>query len=53
MLVVGSPDARTLRAGRQKSTKQVKAEALQATGQRMRILSEQQFVEMFQHATAE
>jgi DNA polymerase-3 subunit epsilon len=53
MLVVGSPDARTLRAGRQKSTKQIKAETLQASGQRLRILNERQFLEMFQHAIEE
>lgn len=53
MLVVGSPDARTLRAGRQKSTKQIKAEALQASGQRLRILTERQFLQMFEHAIEE
>lgn len=45
ILVVGQPDARTLRAGRTKSTKEDRAEELQAAGQMISILGEREFLQ--------
>ncbi|WP_164102699.1 exonuclease domain-containing protein [Candidatus Laterigemmans baculatus] len=45
LLVVGEPDARTLRAGRTRSTKEDRAEELRAAGQTISILSEREFLQ--------
>ena len=46
-VAVGQPDQRTLAAGRSKSTKQARAEALQTAGQAITIVSEQEFLAPF------
>lgn len=43
VLVVGQPDLRTLRAGRSRSTKEDRAQELIDGGQRIEVLSEEQF----------
>ncbi len=43
VLVVGQPDMRTLRAGRSRSTKEDRAQELIHGGQRIEVLSEEQF----------
>lgn len=45
ILVVGQPDARTLRAGRSQSTKEDRAEELRAIGQEITILGEREFLQ--------
>lgn len=49
LLVVGNQDIKKL-AGKEKSTKHLKAEQLIAMGQRIRILQESDFVELVEHA---
>ncbi len=46
LLVVGQPDARTLRSGRSLSTKEEKARDLIATGAGMQILTEDEFLRL-------
>lgn len=45
LLVVGQTDTRTLRAGRTKSSKELRAEELQSTGQPIRVITESEFLE--------
>ncbi len=47
MLVVGTPDARTLRAGRNRSSKESRAEQLRSDGQAIRILDEAELLQLF------
>ena len=49
LLVVGNQDIKKL-AGKEKSTKHLKAEQLISRGQRLRILKENDFTELVRHA---